>query len=77
MRKILKFLKVVQIISNEERHKNGLKRLGRGYFKAYRLNPYNPLSYVVIIGGIIIGTLLFGFYGFWKEADVRNPFKWD
>ncbi len=28
--KILKYLRIVQTVSNEERHKQGLKRLGRG-----------------------------------------------
>jgi len=44
MKELLKKLKIVQEVSNEERHKLGLKRLGQGYFKAYRLNPLNPLS---------------------------------
>ncbi len=77
MRKALKYLKIIQTISNEERHKNGLKRLGRGYFEAHRLNPYNPLSYITVVFALVIGILMFGFYGFWKEADTRNPFKWD
>ena len=77
MRKILKFLKIIQTVSNEERHKNGLKRLGRGYFEAHRINPYNPLSYITIIIALVVGILMFGFYGFWKETDVRNPFSWD
>lgn len=77
MRKILKFLKIIQTASNEERHKKGLKRLGRGYWEAHRLNPYNPLSYITIILVLVIGILMFGFYGFWKETDTRNPFSWD
>ena len=77
IRNLLKFLLVIQEVSNEQRHKTGLKRLGRGYFKAYRINPYNPLSYIVIIIITIVGFLMFGFYGFWKEVDLRNPFQWD
>ena len=77
MRKALKFLKVIQTVSNDKRNKEGLKRLGRGYIEAHRLNPYNPLSYVTIIIGLLIGILMFGFYGFWKETDTKNPFKWD
>ena len=61
-RKTLKYLRIVQTVSNEERHKNGLKRLGRGYFNAHRFNPYNPLSYVALIIILIVGILMFGFY---------------
>lgn len=77
MRGFLKALKIIQEVSNEERHKQGLKRLGRGFFKAHRLNPFNPLSYLTLVLILIFGILAFGFYGFWKEADAsRNPFKW-
>lgn len=77
MKKVLSFLRIIQTVSNEERHKKGLKRLGRGYFKAHRFNPYNPLSYLTIVLILIIGILMFGFYGFWKEIDIQNPFSWN
>ena len=67
----------MQEVDNEERNKQGLKRLGRGYFKAYRFNPYNPLSYVALIIILIVGILMFGVYGFWKETTTINPFRWD
>lgn len=73
--KILHTFKILQVISNEERNKNGLKRLGKGYFKAYRLNPYNPLCYVIIIISIPVLILLFGFIGFLNK--IHNPFCWD
>jgi hypothetical protein len=38
-RKALKYLYIVQTVSNEERRKQGLKHLGRGYFNAHRFNP--------------------------------------
>lgn len=75
MKKILINLKIVQVVSNEERHKNGLKRLGRGYFDAYRLNPFNPLSYILVIITIPVLLLLYGFIGLFEKAV--NPFKWD
>ncbi len=75
--KILKYLRIVQTVSNEERHKQRLKLLGRGYFNAHRFNPYNPLSYIALIIIIIAGILMFGFYGFWKEVPTINPFRWD
>lgn len=76
-RKILKYLLIVQEVSNEKRHEQGLKRLGRGYFEAYRFNPYNPLSYMALVIILVIGILMFGFVGFWEKTTTRNPFKWD
>ena len=70
MKKFLKYILVLQEIPNKD------QKLGRGYTKAIRLNPYNPLSYLSIIISFIIGILMFGFVGFWKEVDLRNPFKW-
>lgn len=75
MKKLFLKLKILQIISNDERHRNGLKRLGKGYFDAYRLNPYNPLCYLIILILIPIFLLLYGFVGLYKEAI--NPFKWN
>lgn len=77
IRKTVKFLQIVQTVSNEERHAKGLKRLGRGFFQANRFNPYNPLSYIALILILIVGILMFGFVGFWKETTTLNPFKWD
>jgi hypothetical protein len=76
-RKALKYLLIVQEVDNEQRNKQGLKRLGRGYFKAYRFNPYNPLSYIALIIILFVGILMFGLYGFWKETTTLNPFRWD
>lgn len=76
IRKILRYLLIVQEVSNEERQKKGLRKLGRGNSKAYRFNPYNPLSYIALILIFIIGILMFGFVGIWKEIDTHNPFKW-
>jgi hypothetical protein len=77
LKKILTRLRIAQTVSNEKRHEQGLKRLGRGYFEAHRFNPYNPLSYIVLITILIVGILMFGFVGFWKETTTINPFKWD
>lgn len=73
IRKTLKRLFVIQEISNEKIR----PRLGRGYSTAIRLNPFNPLSYFVLIISLIIGIICFGVVVFWKEADLRNPFKWN
>ena len=77
MKKILISLRIIQIVSNEERHKKGLKRLGRGFWEAHRFNPYNPLTYIALIFILILGILMFGFVGVWKEVDIKNPFKWN
>jgi len=44
--------------------------------KQLRLNPLNPLTYLLIIIAFIYGLLRFGFVGIWKEMDFRNPFKY-
>ena len=77
MRKILISLHIIQIVSNKQRQKQGLSILGSGAYESYRFNPYNPLSYVAVCLILIIGILMFGFVGFWKEVDIRNPFKWN
>lgn len=69
--KLLKFLWVIQEVSNKD------GKLGRGFSKAIRFNPYNPLSYITLIIIIIVGLFMFGFVGFWKEINMQNPFKWD
>lgn len=71
MRKIFKALSIIQVVKNKD------KKLGKGYSTAIRLNPYNPLSYIAIFLVILFGVIAFGIYGFWKEIDNRNPFKWN
>lgn len=66
-------LKIIEVVSNQGRN----PKLGRGFSKAYRLNPYNPLSYIFTILMFFIGLLLFGIVGVWKEIICKNPFKWD
>ena len=65
IRKTLKILWIIQ----EQEHKE------RGYFKR-RMNPFNPLTYISILIIVLVGFLMFGFVGFWKEVDLRNPFRW-
>lgn len=74
MIKFLLKIKILQEVSNEQRHKQGLKRLGKGLFQARRMNPYNPLSYILCVIGIVYAIMFFGIVGFWKE--LYNPFKW-
>jgi uncharacterized membrane protein YjjP (DUF1212 family) len=67
---VLKGLGIIQEIENRE------KRFGKGFSKARRLNPFNPLSYVALVIVFVIALLCFGFIGMWKEVDSKNPFKW-
>jgi hypothetical protein len=73
MRKFLKAIWVIQEVSNKGRN----PKLGRGFSTAKRLNPYNPLSYLTIIILFIVGHILFGVVGVWKQFDTQNPFKWN
>lgn len=72
IRKLLVFIKVVQIADNKKR----TRKLGRGYSKAYRINPFNPLSYLALLIFYPIAFFLFGFVGAFKEGLPFNPFKW-
>jgi hypothetical protein len=64
MRALLKLIWVIQ-------EKKGLK--GR---RVRRINPWNPLSYLVTVMVLIIGILTFGFVGIKDQIDSANPFKW-
>ena len=72
IRKLLKCLYVIQNISYVKDNNKNKKQ----YLYKYRINPYNPLSYIALLLILIVGILMFGFIGFWKETDTRNPFKW-
>lgn len=68
-------LKILQKVSNEERSKKGLPKLGRGYFDAYRFNPKNPLSYLCVIAIAVGGLIMYGVIGLYEKR--QNPFLWD
>ncbi len=71
--KLFKFLLIMQEVSNVNRN----PRLGKGFDTAHRFNKYNPLSYVVLILIILVGTILYGIVGFWTRSKITNPFNWD
>ena len=73
VRKILKFLFIIQEVPNAKRE----PKLGRGHMTARRINPYNPLSYIALAVLLVVGILLYGIVGVWKEVDASNPFKWN
>lgn len=76
MRKFLIKILVIQVHNNESCKIEKCHKLGKGHSKSYRLNPYNPLSYVCLLLGSIICLIALGIIGFWRELD-GNPFKWD
>lgn len=73
MRKILKQLLIIQEVSNKVME----PKLGRGFTTAHRLNPYHPLSYVVVVIALLAALVCFGIIGMWKEIDSKNPFYWN
>lgn len=74
MEKLAIKLKILQKVSNEERSKKGLPKLGRGYFDAYRFNPKNPLSYLCVILIAVGGLIMYGVVGLYEKR--QNPFLW-
>lgn len=72
LHKFLKKIKVLQEVSN----KNRTTKLGKGFFTAKRMNPYNPLSYITLVIMFLLGIIMFGVVGIWNEIDYKNPFKW-
>lgn len=71
--RILKFLYITQEVSNKGR----VVPLGIGFRTARRFNPYNPLSYIVVVLFLVAAIIMFGVVGFAKEVDHSNPFKWN
>ena len=57
--------------------KNFLDEFKRTRVK-YRFNPYNPLTYIVIVMSLVIGVFMFGFVGIKNEINVDElKFKWN
>jgi len=53
------------------------KIVGKYGYERHRLNPYNPLSYLLLVIVFISGIVCFGVVGFWREVDLKNPFKYN
>lgn len=41
-------------------------------YSKHRLNPFNPLTYIFILLLFVVGFVLYGVYGFFKEIDFRD-----
>jgi hypothetical protein len=68
MRKFLLSIGIIQTRKETTKH---------GTFTYKRLNPFNPLTYVLIVLTFIIGTSMFGFVGVWEEVNLDElKFKW-
>jgi hypothetical protein len=48
-----------------------------GTWIKFRINPFNPLTYIVMILGLSMGLIMFGLIGIWREIYNKNPFKWN
>lgn len=68
IRKFLIFARVIQVRSKTTPFKLT--------YQERRLNPFNPLAYVTILIAIMVGIVMFGIVGVWKEIDLSNPFKY-
>lgn len=68
IRKFLIFARVIQV--------RKLKDSFNLTYQERRLNPFNPLTYVTILIAILVGIVMFGIVGVWKEIDLSNPFKY-
>lgn len=69
-----KLLRVLQI--TQQRNKKVNNKIVK-LSVSRRLNPYNPLTYVYVIGMYSTGLIAFGIIGIWQQVDIRkNPFKW-
>lgn len=68
VKKILIGLKVLQI--KEERKPSG------NIYERSRVNPFNPLSYLILFITIIFAIVCYGVIGFVREIGTDNPFKY-
>lgn len=41
-----------------------------------RYNPFNPLTYILVLILILIGLLMYGFSGFREEVNLKDVFTW-
>ena len=68
---IYKFLEIIFVIQRKQYDDKGALR---GEYK--RVNPWNPISYLVVLLFFIGALLCYGFVGMWSQVDTVNPFRW-
>jgi hypothetical protein len=72
---MVKILKLLWIIQEKTFTDNDLLIKKR---KKRRLNPFNPLTYIVLLILLSIGLLMFGFVGLKDEVNWEDlKFKWN
>lgn len=69
MRKLLEWVWVIQVKTfTNDNNRKVVKR---------RLNPYNPLTYIVMLIFLIVGVIMFGVVGLKNEVNMEElMFKW-
>jgi len=73
--KFKELLKLIWVLQEDFAYRE--HPIGGGYnYKVRRINPFSPLSYIILFLGVITGFFLYGIVGFWDVIDIRNPFKW-
>jgi hypothetical protein len=72
-----KFLKRIWVIQEKTVYIKNNPLFENRTIRHRRINPYNPLTYLIVLITLIIGILLFGFVGVWKETNLKNDFKWN
>ena len=70
MKKLFIYLRILQVKSVKDKW----DVLGKRYVDVYRLNYYNPLSYIILLIATLIVFCL-SMISFWK--DWENPFEWN
>ena len=66
-----RFLKAIRVIQERK------ERTRLNSYTYMRLNPYNPLTYLAMIIGLILGVIMFGLVGIKDEIDKpKDYFKW-
>lgn len=73
-RKSLLYKIFVILFIIQEKTKFEQNSFGKLHVTRRRYNPYNPLTYILFFFLFVIGIIMFGFIGIWKE--IYNPFKW-
>ena len=77
MKKIFKFLFILQERKVNITLTKKIDRTETHYYKTQkRLNPFNPLTYIVITIGFIVSVILFGIIGWKEEFNLHKELKW-
>lgn len=77
MKKLFKFLLILQERKVNITLTKKIDRSETHYYKTQkRLNPFNPLTYIVISVGFICAVIMFGVIGWKEEFEWHKELKW-